>query len=77
VDTDSTELCIETVDKDGNIIYGPFFELIATVADMNDKFIIRLNSVLGSSAFVSINYNGASDDLGDYLHQYYSQLSKV
>ena len=44
---------------------------------MNDKFIKRLNSVVGSSAFVSIDYNDTSDDLGDYLHQYYSQLSKV
>ena len=44
---------------------------------MNDKFIKRLNSVVGSSAFVSIDYNGTSDDLGDYLHLYYSQLSKV
>ena len=63
--------------KDGKIIYGPFFELMTTVADMNAKFISRLNSVVESSAFVSIEYNDTSDDLGDYLHQYYSQLSKV
>ena len=57
------------------------FELITTVADMNDKFIIRLNSVTGPSQFSGIDFysDGAilSDDLGDYLHQYYSTLSKV
>ena len=55
-----------------------FFELIATVADMNDLFFKRLNSVVTPSAFVSIDFeDDSSDDLGDYLHQYHDQLEKV
>ena len=55
-----------------------FFELIATVADMNDLFFKRLNSVVTPSEFVSIDFeDDSSDDLGDYLHQYHDQLEKV
>ena len=61
-----------------NEIHGPFFELIATVAEMNDLFFTRLNSVITPREFVRINFeDDSSDDLGDYLHQYYIQLEKV
>ena len=77
MDTESTELCI-AIDKEKNEIHGPFFELIVTVAEMNDLFLKRLNSVITPSAFVRIDFeDDSSDDLEDYLHQYYKQLEKV
>ena len=49
---------------------------------MNANFLVKLNSELPSEyKFVSCNFwseeADASDDLGDYLHCYYSQLQTV